>query len=946
MFSASMRCHVNEVAALRRELDSLRLEHEQLRRRAGDAEQAVAAFARGEVDAVTLEASATPLLLHAAQDELRRNEQLLRAIFDNALEPMVLTDEHGRYVDANRAACELYQLPLEQLVGRKFAEFTGADLLDDADSRAFRVKGSVRGQVVITRIDGSRRTLEYSAVSNVTPGLDLSVMRDITERTVAEEAVRTSLDLLEKAQAMAHVGSWTSGLGEDDELTWTRECGRIFDVPDGAVITLGQIMTRVHPDDRPRVLRARHDAAAARAPLDIEHRIVRDDGRPCWVRARTSVERWNGVLRMVAVVHDITDRKIADAALRESEERYRRIVENTSEGIWVYNGEGITTFMNARMAEMLGYAIEETIGQPVFAFMEESARAAAEARIARSRSGVSDRSDFHFRRKDGSDLWVSVQANPLFDADGRFEAALALLADVSSERRGDEARARLAAIVEFAGDAIIGASPEGIITSWNAAAETLYQWSASEAIGRATTIVILPENLATVEPVWERLRRGELIQHFETTHVRKDGSTVEVVFTASPIFDAAHQVIGSARIVTDLTERKRAEAALKETEAQLRQAQRMEAVGVLAGGVAHDFNNVLSVILSFTSMMLEDLRQGDPLRADIQQIARAGERASELTRQLLAFSRKQVLQPRVLNLSELLLGMEKMLERLIGEAIELTQILPSSLGSVLVDPGQFEQIVMNLAVNAKDAMPGGGKLSIELVNAELDEEYARLHHDVAPGRYVMLAVTDTGVGMDPATRERVFEPFFTTKEMGKGTGLGLSTVFGIVKQSQGHIWVYSERGQGTTFKVYFPRVEEGVEKPGAEAPEPKTRRGSETVLLVEDEEHVRMATRAILQRNGYHVLDALSGGDALLICEQFPAKIHLLLTDVVMPRMSGPQVAERLRPLRPEMKVLYVSGYTEDSAIHHGVLDAGVAFLQKPLTPTALLRKVREVLDG
>jgi signal transduction histidine kinase/CheY-like chemotaxis protein len=459
-------------------------------------------------------------------------------------------------------------------------------------------------------------------------------------------------------------------------------------------------------------------------------------------------------------------------------------------------------------------------------------------------------------------------------------------------------------------------------------------------------MVVLPDNLPTVAPVWERLRRGEVVRQFETTHLRRDGSTVDVVFTAFPTFDEGRQVIGSARIVRDLTAQRKAEAHLQLMEAQLRQAQKMEAIGVLAGGVAHDFNNALSVILSFTSLVLDDLSPNDPMRADMKEISRAAERATDLTRQLLAFSRKQMLQPQVLDLGQTILGMERMLRRLLSEAIELAVLPSPALGRVLADPGQVEQIVMNLAVNARDAMPRGGKLSIEIANAELDADYAELHPAVPPGRYVMVAVTDTGVGMDAATRERIFEPFFTTKAVGKGTGLGLSTVFGIVKQSDGHIWVYSEPGRGTTFKVYLPRVEQAADKVISGVPEPETLRGSETVLLVEDEEAVRVATRAILQRNGYHVLDALSGGDALLICEQFPGKIHLLLTDVVMPRMSGRQVAERLVPLRPEMKVLYVSGYTEDAAIHHGVVDAGIAFLQKPITPNALLRKVREVLDG
>jgi PAS domain S-box-containing protein len=396
----------------------------------------------------------------------------------------------------------------------------------------------------------------------------------------------------------------------------------------------------------------------------------------------------------------------------------------------------------------------------------------------------------------------------------------------------------------------------------------------------------------------------------------------------------------------DVTEQKRSAAALARTEEQLRQAQKMEAIGRLAGGVAHDFNNVLSVILSCADFVLEELKAGEPMREDIEQIHTAGLRAADLTRQLLAFSRQQALQLQILDVNQVLTGTEKMLRRVLGADIALTLLASNGGWKVKADPGQIEQVVLNLAVNARDAMPTGGKLTIETKSVELDEEYARLHHEVVAGPYVMIAVTDNGIGMDKATQARVFEPFFTTKDKGKGTGLGLATVFGIVKQSGGHIWLYSEPSKGTTFKIYFPRAKDVVITRPSVTLQPMSRRGNETVLVVEDDEQVRSVAVGILRRHGYRVLEAPNAGEALMISEDHSATIHLLLTDVVLPRVSGRQLAERIASQRPEINVLYMSGYTDDSILQHGILESNVHYLQKPLTPEALTRKVREVLDG
>ena len=392
-------------------------------------------------------------------------------------------------------------------------------------------------------------------------------------------------------------------------------------------------------------------------------------------------------------------------------------------------------------------------------------------------------------------------------------------------------------------------------------------------------------------------------------------------------------------IVIDISERKLLEQ-------QLRQAQKMEAIGQLAGGVAHDFNNLLSVIIGYSDILLDRAGQDAKMRSQCQEINKAGNRAASLTRQLLAFSRQQVLEPRVLNLNAVVVDTEKMLRRLIGEDIEFRTALDPTLGSVKADPGQIEQIIMNLAVNARDAMPEGGKLVIETSNAELDDSYALQHPPLSPGRYVLLAVTDTGIGMSEETKTHIFEPFFTTKEVGKGTGLGLSTVYGVVKQSGGYIWVYSELGHGSVFKVYLPRVDQSVQQSRPNELAPELYRGTETVLLVEDEESVRTLTRSLLEEGGYTVIEASNGTHALEIAGRYSEPIHLLLTDVVMPGMNGRALAQKMIAARPKMRVVYISGYTGSFSSHGELFDAAATLVQKPFSRATLLRKLREALDS
>ncbi len=527
----------------------------------------------------------------------------------------------------------------------------------------------------------------------------------------------------------------------------------------------------------------------------------------------------------------------------------------------------------------------------------------------------------------------------------------ASVAMIVTWRAHETSQAYTELILDSTVDGICGVDATGVITFMNPSGARILGWTRGELVGRPIQDVLLPRapdgTLARFEAsvIYSACTDGQARDLKAQVFLRRDGSSVPVDYIATP-FRQGDRIAGTLITFRDISDRLQADEAQAQLEVQLLQSQKMEAVGRLAGGIAHDFNNLLTVIIGRAQRVVRSVEPEHPRYPDIELIQKSAYRASALTRQLLAFSRKQVLQPKVLSLNEVVGDLEAMVRRLIREDIELITALEADLGQVKVDPHQMEQVLVNLVVNAVDAMPHGGRLIIETANTELTAAYAIKHVGMEPGAFVMLAVSDNGQGMDADTRARIFEPFFTTKEQGKGTGLGLSTVHGVINQSGGHILVYSEPGRGTTFKIYLPRVD--APKRAARRPlaPVDVRRGAETLLVVEDEEDVRGLARDVLVEGGYTVLVAATAEDAVRICEEHESPISLLLSDVVMPKVSGPQLAQRLVDLRPELHVLYMSGYTDEAIVHHGVLEPGTAFIEKPFTPEDLCGKVRDVLDA
>jgi len=641
-------------------------------------------------------------------------------------------------------------------------------------------------------------------------------------------------------------------------------------------------------------------------------------------------------------------RALEQKALREERDRAHEsilqlaaIVESSDDAIIGKTLDGTITSWNAGAERIYGYSANEALGRSISILVPPDRAEEIPQILEKLKRGEHVRNyETVWVRKDGKRIDTSVTTSLVKDSSGKLTGVSIIGRDITERKRAEEALIKLRKAVDTSGEVIFMTDREGVITFVNPEFTRLYGYTEQEVVGKSTPRVLKsgsrsPEEYASF---WKAIL-DKRVGKEEWVNKTKDGRLVNIENATNPILDEQGDITGFLAIQRDITER-------KVLEGQLRQAQKMEAVGRLAGGIAHDFNNLLTIIAGYSDMMLSRLAADDPLRAHVSEIRIAGDRAASLTRQLLAFSRQQVLAPQVLDLNAVVANMDKMLRRLIGEHIDLVTVCEKRLWHVKADPGQLEQVIMNLAVNARDAMPKGGKLTLETANVELDGAYARAHVAVKPGRYIMLAVSDTGCGMDSETQSHLFEPFFTTKERGKGTGLGLSTVYGIVKQSGGNVWVYSELGRGATFKVYLPQVDEPLEEPRPVEARAVAARATETVLVVEDEVSVRSLVRGVLESRGYRVLEASHGADALSISDQHGGPIHLLLTDVVMPEMSGRDLASRVMPRRPEIRVLYMSGYTDDAIVHNGVLDAGTAFLQKPFTPDALARKVREVLDG
>lgn len=820
------------------------------------------------------------------------------------------------------------------------------------------------------------------------------VNTDITERKQAEKDLRESeeryRDLVENAHDLIYEhdlqGNFTSSNKAGERITG-------YSLEETLALNLAQTLAPADLE-KARSMTQRKLAGEKVTAYDLE--LIGKDGQHVAVEVNTRLVLKDGVpVGVQGIARDITERKLAERALRESEARKRAILESAMECIITMDSKGLIVDWNPAAEKTFGYSQAEAVGKPMLPLIiPEHLRGRHSHGLDHYLESdvvhvIGQRMELSAKRREGSEFpieltitRIELDGAPMFTgylrditdrkkAEGRLAAQYAVTRALAESNTINEGAPKiLQAVCDSLG------WEYGSLWTVDRSANVLRCSETWQSLGaganefeKVSCDFVFPPGVGLPGTVWQEEKPGwiadvvadpDFPRFPNAAKVGLHGACAFPIRFRSEILGVVEFLSRSIRepdpdllamMVTvgsqigQFIERKRVEGALGDSEEQLRQSQKLEAIGQLAGGVAHDFNNLLTAINGYSSLALQRLDDKHPIRGYLEEVKKAGDRAANLTRQLLAFGRKQMLQPVALNLNDVVADMSKMLRRLIGEDIQFTAKFDPELMRTKADPGQIEQVLVNLVVNARDAMPQGGHLTIETANIEVDREYASKHFGVQPGSYVMLAVSDTGIGMDEDTKARIFEPFYTTKEKGKGTGLGLSTVYGIIKQSGGNIWVYSEPGRGTSFKVYLQPFEAAPGATEKATVEPAAQGGSETILLVEDEDIVRGLARKILEQSGYRVLDARNGTEAIRISREHGKAIQLLLTDVVMPEISGKEIAERLTVLHPTIRVLFMSGYTDEAIVHHGVIDANVEFIQKPFTPMALARKVRAVLD-